>query len=131
MLNQKTQEQLKNSLKRLLKGTLDWIEEEQNTLLQDSPCASASDAEIRLFAALRGENRSISELSRYLGVSRQAVHQTVHKLHERGVVDLEYAVNNQRDKQVVISEQGREVQKTTAEHFQIIERKIAKNIGRK
>ena len=123
--------QLRGSIKALLRDSLSWIEQEQLKLLQDSPFASASNAEMRLFAALRGNSRSISELSRYLAVSRQAVHQTVHKLIERGIVRLEPAQSNKREKHVVITEKGREVQRITARHFRIIENKMARNIGRK
>lgn len=126
----KREKLLRNSLKALLRDALDWIENEQEELLKDSPFASASTAEMRLFAALRGESRSISELSRYLGVSRQAVHHTVHKLVTKGVVTLKHADNNRRDKLVTISEQGREVQAMTAKHFQAIERKMASTLGR-
>jgi len=130
MPEQKREELLRNSLKALLRDSLDWIEYEQSLLLQDSPFASASNAEVKLFAALRGEKRSISELSRYLGVSRQAVHHTVHKLVTKEVVTLQHSENNKRDKLVVISAKGREVQKMTAQHFKEIEAKMAKNIGR-
>lgn len=127
---EKNETLLRNSLKALLRDTLDWIEAEQNILLQDSPFASASSAEVKLFAALRGQSRSISELSRYLGVSRQAVHHTVHKLVAKSVVTLEHSETNQRDKLVVISDEGRKVQAMTAKHFQTIEKKMARNIGK-
>jgi DNA-binding MarR family transcriptional regulator len=130
MTKRKNEEVLRNSLKALLRDSLDWIESEQNELLQDSPFASASNAEVRLFAALRGQSRSISELSRYLGVSRQAVHHTVHKLVEKKVVELQHSESNKRDKLVVISAKGREVQSMTAKHFRTIESRMAKNIGR-
>lgn len=131
MLDKKTDTQLKTSLKVLLRDSLEWIEEEQARLLKDSPYADTSNAEFRLFSALRGESKSISQLSRYLGVSRQAVHQTVHKLIEKNIVQLESTENNKRDKLVVITPEGRNVQKVVAEHFQIIEKKVAKNIGSK
>ncbi|MBT8145592.1 MAG: MarR family transcriptional regulator, partial [Gammaproteobacteria bacterium] len=131
MPNTKTNPQLRDSIKALLRDSLAWIESEQLKLLQDSPYEGASNAEIKLFAALRGTSRSISELSRYLGISRQAVHQTVHKLVERGIVKLQPAESNQREKHVVITEKGREVQRMTAEHFRTIESKMAANIGRK
>lgn len=127
---QKNEKILRNSLKALLRDALDWIESEQDILLQDSPFASASSAEVKLFAALRGQSRSISELSRYLGVSRQAVHHTVHKLVAKSVVSLEHSKTNQRDKLVVISDEGRKVQAMTAKHFQTIENKMATRIGR-
>jgi DNA-binding MarR family transcriptional regulator len=130
MHKKKTEEVLRNSLKALLRDTLDWIEAEQRKLLKDSSFASANNAEIKLFAALRGQSRSISELSRYLGVSRQAVHHTVHKLIEKRVVELQHPESNKRDKLVVISAKGREVQALTAKHFKTIESKMAINIGR-
>lgn len=61
---------LRESIKALLRDSLPWVESEQLKLLQDSLYAGASNAEIKLFAALRGTSRSISELSRYLGISR-------------------------------------------------------------
>ena len=131
MADAKTNPQLRESIKALLRDSLAWIEQEQLKLLKDSPYASASNAEMRLFAALRGKSRSISELSRYLAVSRQAVHQTVHKLIERGIVRLETAQSDKREKLVVITDKGREVQEITARHFRIIESKMARNIGRK
>jgi DNA-binding MarR family transcriptional regulator len=130
MPERKNENVLRNSLKALLKDSLDWIESEQKTLLQDSPFSSASNTEIKLFAALRGQSRSISELSRYLGVSRQAVHHTVHKLVEKKVVELQHSESNKRDKLVVISDRGREVQAMTAKHFKTIESRMANNIGR-
>lgn len=130
MDNSKLNSQLRGSLKALLRASLEWLEAEQLKLLQDSPYSAASNAEVKLFAALRGKNRSISELSRYLGVSRQAVHQTVHKLIEKGVVRLEPIANNKRDKSVVITEAGNEARRVTAEHFRTIEKTVADNIGR-
>ena len=129
MPDQNSATKLHESLKALFRDSLAWFEEEQLKLLQDSPYASASNAEIKLFAALRGESRSISELSRFLGISRQAVHQSVHRLIARGIVRLESTETNRRDKLVIITDEGREVQKITAQHFKIIEKKIANNIG--
>lgn len=121
---------LSQSLKALLRKNLEWIEQEQARLLQDSPFATAGQAEIRLFAALRGESRTIAELSRYLGISRQAAHQTVHKLIGHGVVELKPMENNRREKLVVITERGEMARALTAKHFRKIETKVAKAIGK-
>lgn len=129
MDDSKLDTRLSGSLKALLRESLEWVEAEQLKLLQNSPYSAASNAEVKLFAALRGKNRTISELSRYLGVSRQAVHQTVHKLIEKGVVRLEPLENNKRDKSVVITKKGDEARRLTAEHFQKIENTVANNIG--
>lgn len=131
MLKADTKKTLRHSLKALLRESLEWIEGEQALLLKESPYNSASPAEIKLFAALQGKSKSIAELSRKLGVSRQAAHQTVKKLSARGVVILEHAENNRRDKIVRITEEGTQVQKLTAKHFRQIETKMSKNIGKK
>ncbi len=120
---------LSQSLKALLRDNLQWIEDEQARLLEDSPFANAGKAEIRLFAALRGQSRSIAELSRYLGVSRQAAHQTVHKLIAHGVVELQPAEGNRREKIVKITERGQLARALTAEHFSVIEARVAEHIG--
>lgn len=122
---------LNKSLKALLRDSLEWIESEQKLLLEHSPYNAASSAEMRLFAALHGQDKSISELSRTLGVSRQAAHTTIKKLSARGIVSLEHTENNRRDKIVRITEEGQAARKLTAEHFRIIEAKVAKNIGKK
>jgi DNA-binding MarR family transcriptional regulator len=119
------------SLKALLRENLQWIEDEQARLLQDSPFASASKAEIKLFAALRGQSRSIAELSRYLGVSRQAAHQTVHKLINHGVVELVSSEHNRREKTVLITERGQQARALTAKHFRQIEGQVARRLGDK
>ncbi|MCG8414972.1 MAG: MarR family winged helix-turn-helix transcriptional regulator [Pseudomonadales bacterium] len=121
---------LSQSLKALLRENLLWIEKEQQRLLQDSPFANAGQAEIRLFAALRGESKTIAELSRYLGISRQAAHQTVHKLIGHGVVELQPMKDNRREKMVAITERGQMARSLTAKHFRQIEAKVAKKIGK-
>lgn len=124
-------ESLSLSLKALLRKSLEWVESEQALLLEDSPYKSASPAEVKLFAALEGRRKSIAELSRKLAVSRQAAHQTVKKLSARGLVVLEHAENNRRDKIVTITEEGMQARKLTAKHFRQIEAQVSKNIGKK
>lgn len=121
---------LGQSLKALLRANLQWVEDEQARLLQDSAFAEAGPSEVRLFAALRGESRTIAELARYLGISRQAAHQTVHKLIGHGVVRLEPMQDNRREKQVVITQRGQEARELTAKHFRLIENKVARKIGK-
>jgi len=124
-------ESLSLSLKALLRKSLEWIESEQALLLEESPYKAASPAEVKLFAALGGKSKSIADLSRRLAVSRQAAHQTVKKLSARGLVVLEHAENNRRDKIVKITEEGMQARKLTAKHFRQIEAKMSKNIGKK
>lgn len=120
---------LGTSLKALLRENLEWIESEQARLLRDAGFDAATRAEIRLIAAMKGQNRKIADLARKLDISRQAAHQTVHKLIARGIVRLEDVPENKREKLVVITAFGHETLALTAQHFQIIERQVAANIG--
>lgn len=131
MLKSDLNKSLSLSLKALLRESLEWIESEQALLLEESPYKAASPAEIKLFAALGGKSKSIADLSRKLSVSRQAAHQTVKKLSARGLVTLEHAENNRRDKIVKITEEGMQARKLTAKHFRQIEAQVSKNIGKK
>lgn len=129
MIDQRTRAFLATNIKGLLQDTLEWMEE-RNTALRSGSEFEGTPAEARVFAVLRGRERSISELARVIGVSRQAVHNTVHRLVESGVVEVASAPGNQRDKVVRITERGHDVQKMAAHNLRQIERELAKSIGR-
>ena len=70
---------LDTNLMRLTMELVEWMELEMIEL-NKSAKYQGSIAEIKLFNALRGEEKSISELARLMNISRQAVHKTAHKL---------------------------------------------------
>jgi len=72
---------------RLTMELVEWMEGEMIELNKTSQYRG-SIAEIRLFNALRGEEKSISEVAKIMNISRQAVHQTVHKLVNLGYLEL-------------------------------------------
>ncbi|MEM7020709.1 MAG: MarR family transcriptional regulator [Pseudomonadota bacterium] len=129
VLDNKTKQFLATNIKGLMSDTLEWMEA-RNTELRAGSEFQGTPAEAKLFATLRGKQRSISELARVLGVSRQAVHNTVHKLIAAGVVELINSPSNQRDKLVRITERGHEVQKMAAKNLREIEEELADSIGR-
>ena len=87
--------------------------------------------EIKLFNALRGEKKSISELARLMNISRQAVHKTAHKLEDLGFLELITRNGNKKDRLVKITELGQEVRKQGAEHIMVIEEKLALSMGKR
>ena len=84
----------------------------------------------RILTILSHEICSTSELSRTLGISRQAMHKQIQKLILKGWISLEKDVNNKRIKLVVLTSQGKEVIENRMKHITQIEEKIAKTIGK-
>ncbi|HEV2814246.1 MAG TPA: MarR family transcriptional regulator [Solirubrobacteraceae bacterium] len=70
-----------------------------------------------------------SELARRMGVTRQAVHQTVGELRELGLVELEDAGGG--TKRVVLTDRGRENVAAARAAFADLERELARRIGAK
>ena len=119
---------LKTNLLRLLLETSEWMESEMLKLNQNSEYRGTI-AEIKLFNALRGQEKSISELARILGISRQAVHKTIHKLKDKGYLELKTSKDNKKDKKVIITDSGQTIRKEGAEYLIEIEKKVSWNIG--
>ena len=119
---------LDTNLMRLTMELVEWMEVEMIEL-NKSAKYQGSIAEIKLFNALRGEEKSISELARLMNISRQAVHKTAHRLEDLGFLELITRHDNKKDRVVKITELGQEVRKQGAEHIMEIEEKLAWSIG--
>lgn len=119
---------LETNLLRLLLETSEWMESEMLKLNQNSEYRGTI-AEIKLFNVLRGQEKSISELARILGISRQAVHKTIHKLKDKGYLELKTSKDNKKDKKVIITDSGQAIRKEGAEYLIEIEKKVSWNIG--
>ena len=119
---------LDKNLMRLAIELVEWMELEMIEL-NKSAKFQGSIAEIKLFNAIRGEEKSISELARLMNISRQAVHKTAHKLEDLGFLELSTRHDNKKDRVVKITELGQEIRKQGAEHIMVIEEKLACSIG--
>ena len=129
MLDNKTNEFLEKNIMRLMMENIEWMEKEMNhTIAKNS--YSLTPAETKLFNTLRGRNRSISELSRVMGLSRQAVHKTTHRLIENGYLELAVSNVNKRDRLVCITPEGLKVRQFGASILKEIEKKLSKSIGK-
>ena len=130
MIDNSTKKFLETNLKGLMMDTIERMEKE-TALLRKGGLYEASPSEVKLFSALRGRERSISEVARALGISRQAVHKTNRRLMELGVTELVEKSGNKRDKFIKITENGLLVQIEGAKHLKIVEDKISQKIGKK
>ena len=119
---------LETNLMRLTMELVEWMEGEMIELNKTSQYRG-SIAEIRLFNALRGEEKSISEVAKIMNISRQAVHQTVHKLVNLGFLELISQNGNKKNKIIKITALGQEIRKQGSEHLMEIERKLSWNLG--
>ena len=129
MLDKKTNSFLKKNIMRLMMENVEWMEGEMiNSSKKD--IRHLTPAEIKLFNTLRGSKKSISDLSRVMGISRQAVHKTIHRLMEFGYIELTISPDNKRDRLVSITRKGLKVRERGAKIIREIERKLSKNIGR-
>ena len=119
---------LETNFMRLTMELVEWMEGEMIELNKTSQYRG-SIAEIRLFNALRGEEKSISEVAKIMNISRQAVHQTVHKLVNLGYLELISQDGNKKNKIIKITALGQEIRKQGSEHLMEIERKLSWNLG--
>lgn len=127
-IDKKNHEFLRKNIKGLMQDTLEWMEQRNAELRKDAG-VNSTPAEAKLFASLRGEPRSISELARALGVSRQAVHATTKRLIAAGVVELTPHPSNRRDKLVTITQRGDSIRNMAANNIRVIEAELANSIG--
>ena len=97
---------LESNLLRLLTKTSQWMESEIHKLNKTYE-HEFSIAEIKVLDGLRGKQKSIAELARVLQISRQAVHKTIHKLKDKGYLELVIDKNNKKDRKVIITENGK------------------------
>jgi DNA-binding MarR family transcriptional regulator len=87
-------------------------------------------ADAKLFMLSARHQRSIADLSKALGVSRQAAHKSVQRLVGYGVIELRRLPENNRDKIVVITELGNEARIMAAKSLRTIESDIEQKIGK-
>ena len=119
---------LETNFMRLTMELVEWMEREMVELNKTSKYRG-SISEIRLFNALRGQEKSISELARIMNISRQAVHKTAHKLADRGFLELISEDGNKKNRIIKITTLGQEIRKQGAEHLMEIERRLSWNLG--
>ena len=122
---------LLTNLKGLLQAKLWMLEERLAAKRVKSPYKHLTEAQSRILATLRGENLSISEVGRRLRISRQAAHKLVSQLVKEGVLALEPAPENERDKIIVFTEQGILLKERAKEALQTIDDEVKAKLGEK
>jgi DNA-binding MarR family transcriptional regulator len=119
------------NLKQLLIAKNDWFAEQIMDSVRGSEYGYITPAQSRLLAHMGGKANSMAELSRKLGISRQAVHKTVAELARRGILQLKDDPDRGNSKLVVYTEKGKKVNRAGAEMIADIEKRIAERIGQR
>ena len=95
-----------------------------------TPYAAVRPSDVRTFVSAARRTKSISQIARELGISRQSAQASVHRLIELGVLILDAATDNKREKRVVVTAKGQLANKTAAEQIWAEEAAMAAVIGR-
>ena len=119
---------LETNFIQLAMELVEWTEEVMIEMNKSSN-NHTTPSEIKLFNTLRGEDKSISDLARIMGISRQAVHKTTHRLEELGYLKLISRAGNKKDRIVCITNQGQEVREDGVACLMEIEKKLSWSIG--
>jgi DNA-binding MarR family transcriptional regulator len=108
-----------------------WLGDGMVARLREAGWPEITRSHSLVFAHLdRGGTRA-TELARRLGVTRQAMHQTVQELVERGFLELAPDPTSQRAKLVVLTRRGKRLLDDAQEIFRELEATLERRIGRK
>ncbi|ARG97083.1 MarR family winged helix-turn-helix transcriptional regulator [Legionella micdadei] len=122
---------LLTNLKGLLQEKLWKLEERLANEREKSSYQHLTGAQSRILATLRGENLTISEVGRRLGISRQAVHKIVSQLVNEGILSLEPMPENNRDKIIVFTEKGVVLKETAKKALKKLDDEVKEKLGDK
>jgi DNA-binding MarR family transcriptional regulator len=120
----------KLNLRHLLMTRSDWFEERVLLEAEKHGYGFVTPSMNRLFAHMRHRPMSISELARQLGISRQAVHQTLGEAMSHGLVELLDSETDKRIKLVRFSDKGLQMSAVAAKSIARIEKQVEARIGK-
>lgn len=120
---------LVSNLKALLQEKIWLLDGRLQKKRSSTPYKTLTDAQARVLAALRGEALTISDTSRRLGVSRQAVHKIISELVKRKLLKLTQAEENSRDKLITFTPAGEDMKKQAAKALLELEKEVEVAIG--
>jgi DNA-binding MarR family transcriptional regulator len=120
----------KHNLRHLLMTRSDWFEERVLQEAEKHGYGFVTPSMNRLFAHMRHRPMSISELARQLGISRQAVHQTLGEAMRHGLVELLDSESDKRIKLVRFSDKGLQMSAIAAKSIARIEKQLEARIGK-
>ena len=120
----------KLNMGRLFLNAFRWMDASMVALLVDSGWNQIPKSNSLVFPHLiRGGVRP-AEIARRAGVSRQAVHQVIGDLQQKGLVQMRPDPTNRRAKLVVLTKRGREFEEAVGKAAACVEEELGDRIGR-
>ena len=116
-------------LRQILGTKYNWIEERVHNSAIQSGYGHLSPALTRLFGHMRQKPVSISDLSRKLSISRQAVHKLLIEAKDLGYVDFIDDVSDKRLKLVIFTDKGLIMSKSAIHDLKAIEKELCQTLG--
>lgn len=116
-------------LRNLLLHRFDWMEERVLKSAVASGYPYITPAMNRLFSQMWGQPVGLSELSRRLGISRQAVHKLASEAARHGLVEFVASNEDARVVMLRFTEAGWAMSARAARDFESIEAAIAAKLG--
>jgi DNA-binding MarR family transcriptional regulator len=88
-------------------------------------------SDVRVWALASRKPRTMAEIARAMKITRQAVHASVKRLLELGIVELLPQPGNARDKLLTVTESGLEAQKLANYSIRLMEEEAAQILGKR
>ena len=126
-----TQQTNKNDipLGQLLLQAFRWFDQSLLATLSARGWPELSQSQSLIFAHLEEDGTRLSELARRIGVTRQAMHQTINELRTLELVELVPDPTNRSAKLVTLTEKGKENNVAALKAFADIEAELGRQLG--
>ena len=98
-------------------------------LRESSPQLNVRPADAKMFMLISRQPRSVSQLAKVLEISRQAAHASIKRLIGHGVIELDFAEGNNRDKLPTVTEKGHVVRQKIGAILVQLESEISDVLG--
>lgn len=116
-------------LRSLLLQRFNWIEERVMEKAREHGYHEVTPAMSRLFGNMVGQPVGLSDLSRRMGVSRQAVHKLANEAARLGLVEFVASPEDARVVRLQFTQAGWEMSATAARDFEDIEAELKQQLG--
>ncbi|MDR3419263.1 MAG: helix-turn-helix domain-containing protein [Nevskia sp.] len=125
---------MENYKKVLIRGLLNgyyWMDESIQNHIRAAGYEPLSRSQAMIMINVAGGVRRPSDLARNLGVSRQAVHQLLADMDERGLIDLRPDPADARAKEVHFSRRGSGMHMVAVEAQRKVQQELERRLGKK
>ncbi|RLT93255.1 MarR family winged helix-turn-helix transcriptional regulator [Ketobacter sp.] len=120
---------IETNLAQLFMRAFYWADEGLQNALKKQGWPSITRAQSLVFVNISEGVTRPSEIASRVGVTRQAIHQTINEMVELGYLTLQPDPTDRRAKVVVYTEKGKEVGGATVSALQEIESSLSNRIG--